>query len=78
MSNFQPMQDACEFAGGVTALAQQLGVSHQQIRKWVVGEQAIPIVRCVQLEELTGGQITRKQLRPEDWYEIWPELRGTD
>ncbi len=26
------------------------------------------------LESVTGGQVTRKQLRPDDWAVIWPEL----
>ena len=35
----------------------------------------IPIVRCVQIEKLTNGAVTRKDLRPDDWHEIWPELK---
>tara|TARA_R110000850_G_scaffold275207_1_gene414139 strand:+ start:17813 stop:18043 length:231 start_codon:yes stop_codon:yes gene_type:complete len=26
------------------------------------------------LEAATGGEVTRKQLRPGDWSVIWPEL----
>lgn len=26
------------------------------------------------IEAATGGEICRKQLRPDDWYVIWPEL----
>lgn len=26
------------------------------------------------LESVTGGLVTRKQLRPDDWAVIWPEL----
>jgi DNA-binding transcriptional regulator YdaS (Cro superfamily) len=32
----------------------------------------------VEIEELTGGEVTRKQLRSDDWWQIWPELRGED
>lgn len=78
MSDFQPVRDACEFAGGVTALAKCLGLPPQVIHNWAAGKRPVPVIRCVEIEELTGGAVTRKQLRPDDWYQIWPELRGID
>ena len=30
--------------------------------------------RCVAIERATNGQVTRKDLRPHDWKDIWPEL----
>lgn len=29
---------------------------------------------AARLESVTGGVVTRKQLRPDDWAVIWPEL----
>ena len=29
---------------------------------------------CVIIEKVTNGQVTRKDLRPDDWHLIWPEL----
>ena len=26
------------------------------------------------IEKATGGRITRRELRPKDWHEIWPEI----
>lgn len=26
------------------------------------------------IEQATGGKVSRKQLRPDDWFVIWPEL----
>jgi len=26
------------------------------------------------IERATGGVVTRKDLRPDDWWKIWPEL----
>lgn len=26
------------------------------------------------IEELTGGEVSRKDMRPDDWRDIWPEL----
>ena len=29
---------------------------------------------CVRIEQVTGGKVTRRDLRPDDWAAIWPEL----
>lgn len=29
---------------------------------------------AVRIERATGAHVTRKDLRPDDWREIWPEL----
>lgn len=29
---------------------------------------------CVRIEFESGGKVTRRMLRPDDWYEYWPEL----
>ena len=48
------------------------------VTNWAIKKNPVPIIRCVEIEELTGGMVTRKQLRPDDWHLIWPELRGRD
>ena len=40
------------------------------------GKPAIPIEIAVQIDQLTGGEISRKQLLPDRWEKIWPELAG--
>ncbi|KAA0892559.1 helix-turn-helix domain-containing protein [Pusillimonas sp. ANT_WB101] len=30
----------------------------------------VPIIRCVEIEELTDGAVTWKQLRPYDWDQV--------
>jgi len=30
---------------------------------------------CVAVEQRTGNIVTRKDLRPDDWHLIWPELQ---
>lgn len=54
-------------------LAKTLDVSEQALRNYRMGKQRLPAKLCVQLEVMTGGKVTRKQLRT-DWAEIWPEL----
>ena len=78
MADFQPIRDACNHVGGTANLARQLGVAAMTVSDWATGKRPVPVVRCVEIEELTGGAVTRKQLRPDDWYQIWPELRGLD
>ena len=34
----------------------------------------VPIEQCVPIERATLGAVTRKDLRPDDWADIWPEL----
>ncbi|MDK4680166.1 helix-turn-helix domain-containing protein [Kingella negevensis] len=45
---------------------------------WATGKRPIPIKRRVQIEGLTQGAVTRRDLRPDDWAQIWPELAGKD
>ena len=59
---------------GLTGLAKKLGVKPPTIRQWVIGKRPVPIERCVSIEHITNGQVTRKDLRPEDWRDIWHEL----
>ena len=59
-------------------MAKKLGLPVQVLSSWAAGARPVPIIRCVEIEELTGGAVTRKQLRPDDWWKIWPELRGED
>jgi len=75
MSHFLPMRKACEYFGGITALARLLDVSPQLVHRWASGQQEIPHIRCVQIEKLTNGDVTRQMLRPDDWWEMWPELQ---
>lgn len=55
-------------------MATLLGVRQPTLQAWLAEKRPIPIKRCVQIEELTQGLVTRRDLRPDDWAEIWPEL----
>lgn len=59
---------------GLTALASAIGVSATTVHEWKMGKRPVPEKRCVQIEQITLGRVTRQQLRPGDWIEIWPEL----
>lgn len=76
MSDFLPIRKAATILGGLTELAKLLGVKPPVVHRWATGQQEIPIIRCVEIEKLTNGAVTRQMLRPNDWQQIWPELCG--
>lgn len=59
-----------------TDLAKRLNINPDQLRQWrhkYSGRRPSP-ESCVLIEQITGGQVTRQDLRPDDWQRIWPEL----
>jgi DNA-binding transcriptional regulator YdaS (Cro superfamily) len=55
-------------------LARALGVPEPLVSQWKKNRRPVPIERCADIERTTGGLVTRKDLRPDDWHRIWPEL----
>lgn len=60
--------------GGASRLAEALGVSISFLSQMASGAAPISPARCVAIEQATSGAVTRKDLRPDDWQQIWPEL----
>ena len=67
-----PVDRAADAVGGTSNLAAALGVSIQAISNWK--DRGVPIERCVAIEQITKTAVTRRDLRPQDWQAIWPEL----
>jgi len=65
---------ACDVVGGMGVLSRLLGVSAPTVSQWKSGVRPIPIERCAAIEKITGGKVTRQEMRPKDWHLIWPEL----
>ncbi|WP_175786511.1 transcriptional regulator [Burkholderia anthina] len=63
--------------GTAAKLAAHLGVSASYLSQMASGLCPISEKRCVQIEQFTHGGVTRRDLRPDDWREIWPELVGS-
>lgn len=63
--------------GRSLAMSQALGVSAPVVSDWVTGKKAVPVERCVFIERATDGAVTRQDLRPDDWQDIWPELAAS-
>ena len=41
-------------------------------------EQVFKAEMCSAIERESGGAVTRKDLRPNDWHLVWPELVSLD
>jgi DNA-binding transcriptional regulator YdaS (Cro superfamily) len=62
--DMSPLETALELIGGTVAAARKLGVKPAAISQMRKRGQA-PSNRCVRIEELTNGRVTRYQLRPD-------------
>lgn len=55
-------------------LAREVGVSSSLLYQWRTGRRPVPLEHCAAIERATSGAVTRRDLRPDDWQRIWPEL----
>jgi DNA-binding transcriptional regulator YdaS (Cro superfamily) len=69
-----PIDKAAEIIGSQTALAVVLCVSKGAVSQWKNEDRRVPAAHCVVIERATNGAVTRRDLRPDDWHLIWPEL----
>lgn len=62
-----PLDKAIEHAGGVTALAEKLGVRQSVVSNWRTRGTSprVPAERCIAIEQATDGAVTRQELRPD-------------
>lgn len=68
------IEKSCTVLGSQKALADVLGVTPATVNQWIYGHRPVPIERCPAIERATEGAVTRRDLRPDDWWLIWPEL----
>ncbi len=72
------VRQAADLLGGRVALARALQITTVTVHQWLHPEagngRQVPPKQCVRIERLTGGAVTRKDLRPDDWLDFWPEL----
>lgn len=60
--------------GSQLALAKLLNVTPGFVNHLVMGRRPVPIKYCLQIKRYTEGKVTRRDLRPNDFAQIWPEL----
>lgn len=61
----------------VTQLAELIDIKNvQQVRQWQhgYGNRLPSPENCLAIERATDGVVTRKDLRPDDFFKIWPDL----
>ena len=58
----------------ITSFAKALGCHQPDLTRWANGSRAVPLRWCVRIEQYTGGAVSRRDLRPDDYSQIWPEL----
>lgn len=60
--------------GESSRLAERLGISISFLSQLSSGKSPISASRCIEIEKETKGLVSRKDMRPNDWAQIWPEL----
>ena len=74
-TNKHPVDSAVEALGTtLEGLGGILGVSKGAISQWKAEGRVVPVRHCVHIERITSGAVTRIDLRPDDYWLIWPDL----
>jgi DNA-binding transcriptional regulator YdaS (Cro superfamily) len=60
--------------GRAAALAGFLKIPASFVSAMAAGEKPIPFVHGAPIELFTNGEVTRKEMFPDDWQTYWPEL----
>lgn len=65
---------ACERLGSQAGLAKAIDVAPAIVHQWRSGVRPVPVQHCLAIERATNGAVTRRDLRPDDFHLIWPDL----
>lgn len=60
--------------GELRRLASKIGAPTPDVCRWATGKRPIPLHRAMAIENATNGEVTRKDMFPNDWQKVWPEL----
>lgn len=60
--------------GNAASLANKLNIAPSYLSQLAMPDARVSPARCVEIEQATNRQVTRQDLRPDDWQAIWPEL----
>lgn len=66
---------AGEAVGSLSALAAAIGVSQSTPFMWK-SRGTVPVEHCLSIERATNGAVTRAELRPDDYWRHWPDLKA--
>lgn len=76
MKNTEAIQKAIDGVGGLASLARAIGRPASEVWQWKTGRRPVPVGRCLSIESATSGAVTRQDLRPDDYWLIWPDLEA--
>lgn len=76
-TNKSPIELACDAVGSQAEMARILEVTPAMINQLMKGARPVPVEHCYAIEVASKGAVTRRDLRPDDWQKIWPELAST-
>ncbi len=66
MNSTEALERAIELAGSQSALARKIGRAQGHIHYWLKGaKDGVPPLAAIQIEKALGGQVSRKELRPD-------------
>ena len=79
--NLLALRRAVEICGSQSDLAAALQISKVAVGQWFMdtdnpNHRHVPPRQCVRIEQLTAGAVRRRELRPHDWQQWWPEMDG--
>lgn len=60
--------------GRMAQLCRAIGAHPPDMSRWASGERAIPVHFGAPIEKATGGLVSRREMFPENWSVMWPEL----
>ena len=60
--------------GRQSALAKAIGAHAPDVSRWADGSRPIPDKYGAPIEIASGGLVTRKEMFPDTWHIVWPEL----
>lgn len=65
--------------GAQARLAKTLNIPAPMLSAWASEDpeqrRPVPIERCLAIENATNQDVTRKDLRPDDWHKVWPDFK---
>jgi DNA-binding transcriptional regulator YdaS (Cro superfamily) len=76
MKNLHPVDKAASLLLlSLEGLGKELGgITKGAVSQWKLDGRSVPEKHCTAIERLTHGQVTRQELRPDDYWLIWPDL----
>ena len=69
------LKDYCSIRGNQAKLSKKTGIAPSFINQMARGLKPVPVRYAALIEECTCGQVSRKDMFPKDWRDIWPELK---